>query len=422
MARKNKGGVRAARFQVGDVRGDRKEVFARWWHLADQCTEAANVMFQTWLVWHVQHGTADTIREMRAEWAVFKEKKGPKPEKIDPFPPALSKAMYDAVTHQITGVNSQVLAQLMQSEKQRFMARPATKGAWSYWQQVLLCRERLPQFTNRLPIPIKKSAYTLIDPEDSQKEYAIVSRVNREEPRNGRKVGTSTEDRVELVTRRKNAWRQRILLDRISSGEYTRCGASFVWDDRKRRWCVIISYRLPKLATIAPSSGTAILRPAEDHPWDLEVPGHVYRIGGDGKHIAAIRQQVMMSRLSRQAGYRYAASSNKGHGRKRALAPIVALQRRWRDFVKTANHTTTATVVRILVEKQISQLVYVQPVGARRDEMCLSHAGSGQRECSKWDWHQVLSQLRYKCETHGITVTQERIEECPQEPVLSAMV
>jgi len=413
---KYKGGIRAARYQVGDVEGERIETMNRWREISDGCMVAANALFQSWLIWNVKHKTADKVRKYQAEWIAFQEGKGEKPKSLFPFPPECSKYCYDVVVGTVKNVNMSVLMQLIQSEKQRFMMRPATHGKWPYWHQVLLCREKFPQFTHMLPIPVKRSAYDLIPPLNGSKtrDYTVVSRLNRVEPTNGSKRGTSCVDRFTMFARKKNIAHYRAILGRIDSGEYQRKGGSLAFDERKKRWFYSIMYQLPKKASDLDMKLSAILRPAEDHPWELDLGGKKpLWIGGDGLHVISTRRNLNTQRKSRQGNYRNAGSANKGHGRKRALNPLHNLSFRWKDFVRTANDHTTTKVIQILLDRRIGNIEYEQPTEKLRDQCFL--AGNINKCAMSWDWFQVGKMLQQKAEIYGIKVKITKKKPPPED-------
>lgn len=125
-----------------------------------------------------------------------------------------------------------------------------------------------------------------------------------------------------------------------------------------------------------------------------------------GLSESSVRRQVMAQRASRQNNYRNAGSANKGHGLNRAMEPVFRLSRRWKDFVKTFNHTSTNKVIQICLEHGIGTVVYRQPESDYGDSLFLATAGKQRwvKDSSGWDWFQVGSMLKYKGEGHGIGV------------------
>jgi ribosomal protein L27 len=165
-------------------------------------------------------------------------------------------------------------------------------------------------------------------------------------------------------------------------------------------------------AAIRPGTGKQPIR--EPFPWKLRLPGRNRRPGGMGQNVAAKRRKVAMERISRQRGYRFSGSANRGHGRNRALRPIWCLQQAWKDFVKTANYVVAKDVVRQCVENGIGTLYYFQPGGSVKDTRFLTNAGKVQyssdgrieqqvRESTGWDWYQMGHRLSTLCEDVGIS-------------------
>ena len=409
--------VRVAKFEVSKVlSGDHKEAFRRWWDLADQCQEIVNFIWEQWLVWHVQNKSAGKIRQYLDALAVWREKgkkdTGTKPKlDLQAVSNDLNKAIYAALAKEFPEVNARVRTLLQNITQKKIKERKATKGNLSGWMVILLHRESLPSSTKAQPIPFDVANASLLSPLEDDGNYRLRMRLDRIE-RKG-KPATATLEEVELWSKGRKMQGQRSILNRVLSGEFKFCGSMLRWDAQNRKWLALVCYQMPGGVAEIDSDKTAILRPALKHPWTIRLPSGKRWRQGSGRYIGTVRQQLLTQRWSRQDGYRYAGSSNKGHGRDRALRPIWQLSQRWKDFVKTCNHRLTSEAVKDCVREGVGTLIYFQPVGKKRDKRFLSTAGKvpGREDSTGWDWHQVGTMLDYKCQEAGVKLIVQKCGE-----------
>ena len=102
--------VRTAVLRIGDIDGDAIESMARWHRLERQVQYATNVIYQQWLVWHVQAGNthkAIAFLEKFAKWAKGDEKTRGKKAACNNkcFPPALMRIMSREIDVVVTELN-----------------------------------------------------------------------------------------------------------------------------------------------------------------------------------------------------------------------------------------------------------------------------------------------------------------------------
>ncbi len=407
--------VRVAKFEVYRIAGDLENAQAtraRWHDLARQCQQITNYIWETWLVWHVGNDSANKIRGYLDALAAWREtKEGDKPKcEVFATTKELSKIIYDGLGDNFPTSHVRVRDLLSNIIKKKIRERKAASGPLSGWMAILLRNESLPSSTRSQPIPFDRANAQIIPPADPVKDnFGLRLRIDRIQ--NGKPIATSTLDEIELMTRRRGIQGQTAVLHRITQGDYKFCGSSLHWDKKNKKWMALICYDMQKQVEMVAGDAVAILSPAKSHPWSLRICKHKPCMGkkrrwysGRGRAVSAVRRKLLTQRWARQEGYRVAGSSNKGHGRERATAPAFKLSRRWKDFVKTMNHTISRQIVNDCVRDDLGVLVYYQPTGDWRGSRYLSTAGKipDRHDSTCWDWFQMGTMLAYKCEQAGI--------------------
>lgn len=401
--------VRVAKFEIARiVCDDVKSTWNRWDGLGTAMQEMTNMIWQRWLVWHLEQGTPAKIRDYLAAKKAWHdtdaENRGEKPKAdVQAVPKELSNLIYHQLSQAFPQVNKRTMVLLQNAVGGKISACVSAQGSLSGWWSILLCRQSIPSSTHRQPIPFDKKSCEFIAPQCSDDEYRLKLRIDRIE--RDRKIATSTVDELILKTKHRKAAGQKAILDSILSGTYAFCGSNLIWDHRNRKWFVHIAFKRPvEIREIG--NGVAVLRPGASTPWRLMVGGRVYwRMFGDGRDVAYQRRNLLSQRWSRQERYRKSPGScSKGHGTDRALASYFKLEQNWKNYVKTRNHTATGQLVRFCQERCIGTLVYVQPADRLGESRWLGRAGKDpqRRDATGWDWSQVASMLGYKCKDAGI--------------------
>lgn len=410
MSDKNWSTVRVYRYEIGKVFDDDPvEVYRRWHRLRNEVRRACNIYVQAWMHWHYVQGHFTRLEELLEAFRAWEEAdpktRGPKPKwDVPAMPPNGEKpSLYSVVAGRCREITSDTVSTLCQIWRGNLLNGKDSAGKMKRWIAILLGIDGSPVTNRDLIIPIKPGSFDLLE------DRRVCVQTSRQDVP-GKKVGRVTRDTFAVRLPRRTTSGSTIL-DRCMSGEYRPRNASLMYSPGNRRWYFLLAYQSPATAVAASDpSRVARLRPHAEHPWEVELPDRTVWVGGDGKHVAAVRQKVFGQRESRHRNYRYAGSANKGHGRNRALAPVRRLERRWKDFVKSYNHEVTRTVVALCVEAGVGTLVYEQPVGEKRDEMYLAWAGRrGVRTQSFWDWFQIKTMLAYKCEGTPVHFVHEKI-------------
>lgn len=424
--------VRVASFEVKSVAGDWKDANRRWFSLMEQCRLLTNFIYQTWLVWHVQNGSADKLKAWLNERAEYKaeteslkgmsreEKKERRKELVKPgpcpvlsVPPELAKTIRDGCTSNFPHVHARV-SNLVQQATLKSLNGKSQVSILPKHSAILLCHESVPTARRDVPIRFDRQNAKIESPETAKDNFHICLNVWRL-PRDG-KMATSVQDRIELHCQSRRVRSQVVILKRIVSGEYEFKGSNLLYLQKKRKWIVELCYTQPKEKhPELDEEKTAVLVPAANHPWSLYLPGKERTdwLIGRGEMVAEQRRRIFLQRRSRSNYHKNANSNRKGHGRSRAQNWRWKLQQAWLNFVKKTNHVATSRVVQHCLKNGIGKLIYYQAAGSFAESRFLATAGKDLKwnDATTWEFYQVGTMLKYKCERAGIQCEVRKTEE-----------
>lgn len=412
--KQKQGCIRVASLEVTGLTDDD---YKRWRNLGDTTRGIINATWQAWLVWHFQHSSEQKLREhfrRYREWeAADKKTRGDKPAwPVHAVPKECAKYTYDEVSRRFPEISTDSRELARNAVIQKIGHLKAAKGSLPGWVAVLFCNQSLPSTVRANPIPFSKKNAEIEPPAERTGQWKLHVRFTRV-PVEGKKNGATVRDTVTLWSKGQKAAGQVAILRKITSGEYEFCGSSMVYSESKKKWFAQICYRDNSVVQKLDASRVAKLSagPAYGrwpHPWIFRLPERRRAPGGDGRYVGSVRRKIMAERKSRQRGYRNAGSANKGHGRSRALQPTDHLQQRWKDFVKSLNHSVSRDVVNQCVEANCGTLIFVRPTRSAVTRFLSCVGKTDDRESSSWAWYQIETMLKYKCERAGINlVTRE---------------
>lgn len=392
--------IRAVSIEIWGLPKERRQ---SWLEMARMIQRMTNRMWQHWLVHHTQQKSPELITEYLdalAEWRTQKPKeRGDKPKLgVKPCDKDLSNHIYHAISQEFTGLNARTRVLLQNQWQGKLTKRKASNGNLSGWMAILLGNESIPSATKPQPIPFDKKS----SPRDTtfrsvESKLLMDLRIERVAD-----TGASVIDTVELLLNRRKTASVRAIVKRIMTGEYTFKGSSLSY--RNGKWFANISYDKPVNCDrpVLDQGQVIMLVPGKKSPWIVKTESDCWRAFGRGDHVVRFRRMLQSERWSRQEHNRWASSSTKGRGAKRAKAIWTKLSSRWKDFVKTYNNEMTRRLVDLAVSRGIGRIVYVQPKDEKRDQCFLSKAGRHPRSKMTWDWFQVGTMLKSKCEDAGI--------------------
>lgn len=371
---------------------DTKRLYA----LMDRCKQLTNMVWQQWLLYHVQNESPRKIITFLNDLAKWREaSKGAEAElkKTKPkcdvlcFPNDLSNLIYHRARADFPDLNCRTLVLLLNKIRGLIVNRKATRGKLPGWQAILLNHEALPSATRPVPVPFDK-------------QNAKVWREGKEI-----KIGV----RCERTGDRKSVWDEFSLslgrtagerryskpIHAIAAKEQCLRGAALMYDKSRRRWYALISYQPEKeSAPKVDHNKVLFLFAGRSSPWRYRVSGISRAIGGRGEFISHRRRQILLDRWSRQENYRWTATSTKSHGRDRALAGYFQLTRSWNEFCKTYNQQIAHEICKRAVEEGCGYIVLFMRLPRRFLEL----AGKlpDRQESTKWPWYQFSKILQDK--------------------------
>ena len=402
-----------------------------WRQLASRMQMMTNRMWQIWLVWHINNGSADKLRVHFEAFNKWKEsgKVGKKPEwpvKAIPselFSSKFPESVYRIVSHVFPDIACRTRVLAEKRWRDTLSKRKSSRGSLPGWVAILFSCEAQPSFTHPLPIPFDKCSGKGFR-KDKEGNYWLDIRVERL----GERVNFN--DSLQLMLNRRKARHTRVIVDKVISGDYDFKGSMLKLDDRTGKWFVLLSYSSPPESYTVDPGKEIHLVPGKSSPWVVfTVKGllrDAWRCGGSGRHVTYFRGQLQANRWARQEQYRWAGSVQKGRGARRAKAVWPKRSSRWRHFTKKYNEIVAKRIVEVAVSRGIGTVVYHQPKESQRDKCFLFKSGRESRSSMTWDWFQMKSLLASKCEAYGVdfetAVTRQSEEEEAEEREAEAVV
>lgn len=394
--------VRIARFEIFKFCDGNKERREVWRSLSEQCQQISNRVWQMFERWHDDNQSVPKIKTFLNDLAAWRASKGLKEDKpklnLQAINSELSKLIYRDVSDNWPMIHARARVLLLNRLQQGIKSRKAASGSLSGWINVLFCREGRPSFTRPVPIPFDARNSRLVAPDGEGKNWRLEIKIERGDD------GTSVVDLCELMTRKRKARSQTAFLEKIASGQSKFCGSYLVYD--RGKWFAMICHDTPseKPAQLDADRKVTLL-PGHFVPWIVAKGNRRSPRFGDGRHVVGMRRILFQQRQERQENYRWASSSLKGHGRKKATHGWEKLSSRWRDFVKRYNNEVTTKLVKECIADGVGTIEYFQPTGFQRDRRWLT--GDDYR-CG-WDYFQVKTMLAQKCERAGIKLISRQI-------------
>lgn len=408
MPREYAESVRICRLEVDHVYGKIwKDVCKRWLELSDTMQTVHNTIWQTWETWHVTNRSADKIRTWLNEREALRSQgknvreAGKCP--VQAVPKELNKAIYEACKLVAGNSHTRTWGLLMQIVIKNIQSRKATKGSLPGWTAILLCREGRPASTKPLPIPFDRANCSIAYDE----KPTVWLRLNTENRKS---------EIDEIILRSGGSRSIKMNLDvfkKIVKGEFKFVGSKLAYDQRKRKWFVLLSYKRPVHRVPGLNHRlTAFLHAGRTVPFVLRMPGQPRRFWpiGKGHSIGAMRVRIFGTRRRMAEHYRTTGAA-KGHGRKRVMLWRDKLSRAWSNFVHRENHYVSTRVVRECVNSGIGRLVYFQPTGYYAERRFVSKAGDTGKDQSTWEFFTLKTMLEYKCQDVGIELVVKRVGE-----------
>ena len=392
--------VRVTRIQVKEVDGNWADTVTRWFETMKMVRRAANLFYETWLVWHIQNQSREKIEAWLNARKEDKSAAGKCP--VDCVNGELSKVIYEKLISQFPHVHNRVLGLLQNRLTSDIKTKVAANGSLPGWTATLLHNQGMPSLTKReYPIPFDVRCGKLVRKSSTER---LIELSTWRIPRDG-KAATSITDSIVLETAGRKCQRVAKEFDNIISGLWQYKGSSLIYDDKKRKWSVLISYQCPSRAVDLDKSRVAYLVPGRRCPFYVWSKGlRDVWLQGNGRHITEARERAWKLRAEKNSSAKHMLN-RKGHGRKSANKWRAMSSKSWRNFVSNVNHAVSKKAVDWCVANNIGTLVYIQPSGAFAE----SRYVSGSYKNSTWEFHHLKTKLAYKCQDRGVEFkTHER--------------
>jgi len=188
---------------------------------------------------------------------------------------------------------------------------------------------------------------------------------------------------------------RKAVLDRIIAGEY-RLGVCQLARDLKKRWFVRIAYSFARPEIRRDPSVCVGISLGLAHPFCCALNNGRGRLDcNEAPVIERFRGQIRKRKSGCQSGLKF--SSRGGHGRAKALAPVLRLSEKEKNFRDTKYHQYTSRIVEFAV-KHNAGLIQVERIER-------FHAD---RKVILGDWaiEDFYGKLNYKAKLAGIEVLQ----------------
>lgn len=210
-----------------------------------------------------------------------------------------------------------------------------------------------------------------------------------------------------------NAW---AAVRKVLSGEFQHGAARLLWDERKRRWQVRLSYKMPRQAPVADGSGVLVVRRSAEHMlFAMNSDGRVFGESvGIGRKILAVKGQFLRRKRMARKSITTQGKGARGHGKNRFFRRYQALADR-EDLVVDTMLKQHASFLRKAAEQSQATTVLLEdfslpwtPTGSHREFLVV---------LERMPWGRQEAVLRTEFEEHGIAIRKiastHRSDTCP---------
>ena len=269
------------------------------------------------------------------------------------------------------------------------------------WRDVVRGKSALPTFRLNISIPIrcdKKDQKRLekMPNGDVELDLMICTRPYPRVVLQTGEIGGSVKATLDRLLANK---------DQEMTGHRQRC-FEVKHDDRTNKWWLYVTYDFP--ATDRPAANKKIIVGVDlgvSCPVFAAINNGYARLGRRhfqalGARIQSLQRQVMARRRSMLAGGNVSLSQStarSGHGRRRKLAPIHAIEGRIDNAYKTLNHQMSASIVDF-AKNHGAGVIQIEDLEGLKEVLRGTFIGRN------WRYHQLQQYLKYKADEAGIEV------------------
>lgn len=385
--------TRVMRYQLSWV-GDGKteltynDICRILWNISDEVRKASNRAVQLW--WEFDHKNSEYYKE-HGEYLEYKEMYG--------------ETLYKKLSNEFTLSNTSVYSAVDQAVEKRMKDNKTQMWRGEY---------SIPSYRSNQPIPVKKQNLKLEQQGngDYHVKLDLLSTSLKKECNIPSGIKSGELCRF-LITGRLSA-SSKAILDRCVSGEYNIGESKLIYDKRKKKWFINLTYQfnakenlgLDKKRILGVDLGVvhATHMAVSDIDWD----GQRFII--EGGEITAFRNQIEARRRSMQRQIRTAGDGRRGHGRKRALRPIETLSEKASNFRKTTNFRYAKRIVDVALENKCGIIQMENLQGVSKEDSFLQR---------NWMYYDLQTKIENCAEKYGIKVqkvdpryTSQRCHKC----------
>lgn len=189
---------------------------------------------------------------------------------------------------------------------------------------------------------------------------------------------------------------QRTIFNRILKGTYQIGESQLVYDKRKRKFFVYLTYKFEKIFNNT-RDGFMGVKMGFKCPAYIAIHNSKARYKIEGGEIQAFRKQIEKLRFSYRKQRLTAGDGTKKRGRKTFLKPVTSIGDKVSRFTKLTNHRYSRYIVD-LAKKNNCGIIYLEDLkGISTDNSYLKN----------WSYFELQEDIRYKAELEGITVVKK---------------
>lgn len=209
---------------------------------------------------------------------------------------------------------------------------------------------------------------------------------------------------------------QNSIITNVLSGEFGIGNSTIVYDNKKKKWFLFLTYKFQKEKTNEDLDPDKIL--GVDLGEKYAVYASIYNepwfnsLAIDGGEVTAFASRIEARKKSMQQGAKYCNGGRKGHGTKTRVANVYKTRNRIANFRDTKNHIYSRQVVDYAVANHCGTIQMEDLSGIKESTgfpMILAH----------WTYFDLQTKIEYKAKEHGIQVkkvkpryTSQRCSKC----------
>jgi putative transposase len=292
----------------------------------------------------------------------------------------------------------------------------ATKAWKSSRSDVMKGNKSIPSFRRNNPIELK--ADNIRNLKWSDKNYVeldlgLVSTKGVEYLKSEKKFTPEQRESIStsyhvLVHGGKNGAKE--IMDRLISAEYKLCGSMILYNERKRKWMLTLTYQFeaaPK--SVNPNRVLGVDMGITNAAYMALNDNRFWRERIDGGQIEQHRRRIEAQRRKLASQAAVCGEARIGHGRKKRMKPLDKLESRISNFRNTVNHTYARRIVEIARRMECG-VIQVED---------LTGISEGDTFLGRWTYFDLQTKIENKASEYGIEVrkikpnwTSKRCSEC----------